>query len=352
VLIRAKQCKLSDMGDWPSQASAFIANGGIINFSFGGAIDGNDRYIDHVQRACKDINQLADLITSTLQKFSTHNVEFDIEGDYLMNDAGARTRLASAIAIVKQSIPDLHVTYTLATNPDGVPDSGMQQVQALKDAGVKLDILSLMTMDMVPNNVAAASISAVKAGAKQLENMYNLPVGSGLSRMGVIPMPGVDDQGAMFSLNDARALGQFAAENNIGVVSYWEFNRDLPGPNPNIATGINNIKNYAFFSALHNVMGVSGSVGAHGTASAVSSPASSSATSSRTASSTFNAKPSPTQLTVTFIKTVTATVSPIPTTITQSASTETVTKTPATRTKTITVTQTLDITPTQSFTST
>jgi hypothetical protein len=334
------------MGDWPSQASAFIANGGIINFSFGGAIDENDRYVDHVQRACQDTNQLASLITSTLQQFSTHNVEFDIEGDYLMNDSGARTRLANAIAIVKQSIPDLHVTYTLATNPDGVPDSGMQQVQALKDAGVKLDILSLMTMDMVPNNVAAASISALKAGAKQLENMYNLPAGSGMSSMGVIPMPGVDDQGALFSLNDARTLGQFAAENGVGVVSYWEFNRDLPGPN--IATGIKNIQNYAVFSTLHNVMGISGSAQNHGGGSSVSSHAASpTASSVASSSSAVNAAPSPTQITVTFVKTVTATVSPSPTTIT-SASTMTVTKKPITRTKTISVTQTVTITPIQS----
>jgi hypothetical protein len=296
-----------------SEARAFIAKGGVVNLSFGGAINVADPADtqDHVQRACKDTTQLSNLITTTLQQFNTHNVEFDIEGDDLMQDAGARTRLAQAIAIVKKNIPDLHITYTLATNPDGLPSTGVQQVQALKDAGVQLDVLSLMTMDMVPDNVAKSSISAIQAGAKQLETIYNLPAGSGLSRMGVIPMPGKDDNGAMFSLEDAHTLATFAIQNKIAYVSYWEFNRDIPGSDANFNLAISNVANYAFFNTMRGVLG---------SGSANSSPSNASSTHSSiahlfktiTKTVTATAYASPAQNTKTVTNTVTQTASPTP----------------------------------------
>jgi chitinase len=271
------------MGDLADQAREFIAKGGIINLSFGGAIDQFDPTQDHVQRACTNTNQLADLIYSTLQKFGTHNVEFDIEGDYLMNDGAARKRLAQAVANVKQRIPDLHVTYTLATDTDGLPDTGLQQVEALRDAGVKLDVLSLMTMDMTENHVLDGSISAVKAGAKQLENVYGLPAGSGISHMGVIPMPGKDDQGALFSVSDASQLAEFARDTGIAYVSYWAFNRDLAGTDKDDTTALANVAKYQFFSTFRSTIK---SVSIGGTAAVdTSSTARSSSITSSTSSS-------------------------------------------------------------------
>lgn len=98
------------MGNLADQAKAFIKKGGVVNLSFGGAIDENDGEVDHVQRTCKDKSSLASLIVNALNMFNTHNAEFDIEGDYLTQDKGVATRLAEALAIVKQQIPDLHVS--------------------------------------------------------------------------------------------------------------------------------------------------------------------------------------------------------------------------------------------------
>jgi hypothetical protein len=77
-------------------------------------------------------------------------------------------------------------------------------VQALKKAGVNLDVLSLMTMDMGVSDVLSGSEQAAKAGAKQLEQAYGLKSGEGIKRIGLIPMPGKDDQGAQFSVAQAK----------------------------------------------------------------------------------------------------------------------------------------------------
>lgn len=98
---------------------------------------------------------------------------------------------------------DLHLTYTLATMPTGMPEPQLEQVQAAKDAGVTIDILALMTMDMVLTDVEPSSEASILAGAKQFETVYGLAAGTGIKRMGVIPMIGRDDQGAQFSVSDA-----------------------------------------------------------------------------------------------------------------------------------------------------
>jgi len=222
------QCKLtSDMDSLVGDAKTFIAKGGVVNLSFGGAI-GVPKYNQHIQQACTDVNQLASLIKRTLLQFNTHNVEFDIEDDQLISDSAAAKRLAQAIVLVKQSIPDLHVTYTLAATPDGLPDGQLAQVTAARDAGLEIDVLSLMVMDMGVPNVLSSSRSAITAGAAQLEKVYGLKRGTGMAQMGVIPMIGEDDQGAMFNLASATSLANFAAKNGIAYYSFWSYNRDHP----------------------------------------------------------------------------------------------------------------------------
>lgn len=99
------QCKpTADLDNMEADVSAYVAKGGVVNLSFGGAI-GISATHAHVQDACTDVNQLADLIKSSLQRFKTHNAEFDIEDPALLANTAATQRLASALAIVKKSIP-------------------------------------------------------------------------------------------------------------------------------------------------------------------------------------------------------------------------------------------------------
>jgi hypothetical protein len=193
------QCNLTaDLDGLIGDAQGFLQAGGAHAVSFGGFIDASSTTNAHVQQACTDVHALAELISGLLARFGT------AKGDQLMPDTAAAQRLAGALALVRQTQPALHVTYTLAATPQGLPATGLAQVQALKDAGVALDVLSLMTMDMGVPDVLNASMAAVTAGAGQLESVYGLPAGTGMQRMGVIPMIGKDDQGAELDLVDAK----------------------------------------------------------------------------------------------------------------------------------------------------
>jgi hypothetical protein len=76
----------------------------------------------HIQQACKDKNSLAKLIEGAMKQFNTHNVEFDIEDDGLINDSGARDRLAQAIAIVKKANPGESWSSIASTSSLTPPD--------------------------------------------------------------------------------------------------------------------------------------------------------------------------------------------------------------------------------------
>lgn len=58
----------------------FIAKGGAVTVSFGGNL--NDKSIlarEHVQEACTNEDDLVKLIRDSMDRFQTHNLDFDIE---------------------------------------------------------------------------------------------------------------------------------------------------------------------------------------------------------------------------------------------------------------------------------
>jgi hypothetical protein len=113
-------------------------------------------------------------------------------------------RSEAHISLTELACLDLHVTYTLAASSSGLPQGQLAQVQALKKAGVILDVLSLMTMDMGVSNVLSASEQAATAGGKQFEKTFGVQAGEGIKHIGLIPMPGKDDQGTQFSVAQAK----------------------------------------------------------------------------------------------------------------------------------------------------
>lgn len=284
-------CSLTtDLDSFVAPANSFISGGGALALSFGGNLEqqsGAPRA--HVQQACTDAPSLAKLIQSSMQKFSTHNIEFDIEGDSLTSDTAAAARLATALATVKKALSDTHITYTVATGTTGMTQAQLGQLNAAKTAGVKIDVVMLMTFDMgVQGSNAAGAQSAIKAGAGQVATALGVGSGDAMGMMGLLPMIGKDDEGATTDLKDATTrmsllpllpgtyrlnmckVGQFASTNKLAILSFWSFNRDFAGPDISTSSGsTDQTSDSQFFTTFQKALGGGGGGGTTASASGV-----------------------------------------------------------------------------------
>ncbi|KAF7368269.1 Chitinase [Mycena venus] len=207
----------------------FVNKGGAVSLSFGGNLQDQTVPRQHVQQACTDVPSLASLIQESMANFQTNNVEFDIEDNSLLSDTDSATRLGQALVMVKQAVPNTYVTYTMGTGASGMPDQQQAYLRAAKDAGLIVDAVTLMTMNMGGADNVADAQTAVAGGAQQVANIFEISTDDATKKMGMLPSIGVDNIGRVVNLTGAATLGNFAKESNLATLSYWNFNRDFPG---------------------------------------------------------------------------------------------------------------------------
>ncbi|KAJ7111018.1 hypothetical protein C8R44DRAFT_933932 [Mycena epipterygia] len=207
----------------------FVNKGGAVSLSFGGNLQDQTVPRQHVQQACTDAPSLAQLIQDSMTKFQTNNVEFDIEDNSLLSDTDSAKRLGEALVTVKQAVPNTYVTYTMGTGTKGMPAQQQAYLQAAKDAGLTVDAVTLMTMNMGGTDNVADAQTAVAGGAQQVANVFGISTADATKKMGMLPSIGVDNNGLVIDLTGATTLGNFANQNSLATLSYWNFNRDFPG---------------------------------------------------------------------------------------------------------------------------
>ncbi|KAJ7265561.1 hypothetical protein C8J57DRAFT_1229793 [Mycena rebaudengoi] len=224
------ECALtSDLDILQPDAVNFVNKGGAVSLAFGGNLLDQTYPRQHVQQACADAPSLAKLIQDSMTKFQTNNVEFDIEDNPLLSDTDSAKRLGQALVTVKKAVPNTYVTYTLGTGTNGMPAQQQAYIQAAKDAGLIVDVVTLMTMNMGGTDNVVDSQTAVASGAQQVANIFGISTADATKKMGMLPSIGVDNNHIVIDLTGATTLGIFAKEHSLATLSYWNFNRDFPG---------------------------------------------------------------------------------------------------------------------------
>ncbi|MGO8993752.1 MAG: hypothetical protein ACLQVI_10525 [Polyangiaceae bacterium] len=213
-----------------SDVSAFVAAGGHLKASFGGA-DGT-----YVESQCSDAASLASAIEGFVEATGITDLDFDIEQDAVLTDAVNEMR-GEALKQV-QDDKGIQVAFTLAANPSpngGLTSQGLSVVSHALSAGVNVWHVNLMTMDY-GDSYAGQPIAPVAIGSLTDANAQLLALVSGLTTaqvwrmLGVIPMIGQNDDSEVFSLADATTLTAFAKTNGLGLVSFWSIDRDQVCP--------------------------------------------------------------------------------------------------------------------------
>jgi len=212
-----------------SDVKAFLAAGGHVKASFGGA-DG-----DYVESKCSDAASFASALEAFVDATGITDLDFDIEQDAVLTDAVNEMR-GQALKLA-QDARGIKVAFTLAANPSpgALTSQGLSVVSHALAAGVTISHVNLMTMDYGDSYggqpLAPVAIGSLTAANGQLLTLIpGLTTAQAWRMLGVIPMIGKNDDSEVFSLDDAKTLAAFATANDLGLVSFWSIDRDQVCP--------------------------------------------------------------------------------------------------------------------------
>ena len=238
---------IQPIGSWmQSRIAALQAAGGDVSPSFGGAAG------VEIANSCTTVKSLEAQYQSVVTAYHLTHLDFDIEGKTLLNTHGNDLRNKAIAALQQQAAmhgQQLKISYTLAVNVTGLPQKGIDLLKNAIQNGVKVSVVNIMTMDYYNKNapgnqMGQNAIKAAKSLFKQLQSLYPSKSASELWAMiGLTPMIGMnDDHKEIFTLQDARMVLNFAEQQNIALLSFWDVQRDHQCTNgkkpPNSCTGV------------------------------------------------------------------------------------------------------------------
>lgn len=204
-----------------AQVQAVQAAGGNITISFGGAA-GQEAALTATSAAALQAEY-----QSVIDRYHVDSLDFDIEG-WAVTDQRSIDLRNQALVGLQQANPDVTISFTLPVLPTGLVDSGLNLLRSAMQAGVRVDVVNIMTMDYgtaVDNNgqMGLNAIYAIQATEAQLAQL-----GMSSTKIGVTPMIGVNDiVSEVFTLADAQMLEDYAeTDPNVVRLSMWSVARD------------------------------------------------------------------------------------------------------------------------------
>ncbi|SEN15323.1 chitinase [Actinacidiphila rubida] len=162
-----------------------------------------------------------------INDYGVTQLDFDIEGAAVA-DTAATARQMQAMKDLKASNPALQFSVTLPVLTSGLTSDGVNILKAAKTAGVKIDVVNIMTMDFYAGTGTEMGQGSVSAAQATLSQMQSVDSGYTYANLGITPMIGKNDDGSTFTLADAQTVENFAAQHGVGRLAFWSVNRDQP----------------------------------------------------------------------------------------------------------------------------
>ncbi len=253
------------LADSLTDVQNYVQSGGKLIMSFGGAGG------VYLEVACTNDDQLFNMYDKVIIDTGTHRIDFDVEGNQAL-DTDSHYRRARVLARLQAKYPDLYLSFTLPGWLNGLGSTALNVLKITKDAGVKVNIVNVMSMDWGADNIRTmvnpatlgqATIDTIRGAMGQLKTLYPEKTAVEINAMiGITPMIGTNDDNTTFTLDDAVTVTNFAKENGIGHMAYWAFQRDQAQTQPG-ATVLNSYSgvvqtDFQFFNIFKGAL-VSGS---------------------------------------------------------------------------------------------
>lgn len=210
--------------------------GGGVAISFGGALN------NELALKCTDPDKLLDAYNSVIERYNVDTIDLDLENESLSNVKALKRRAMVFAKLQKQyrsNNKNLAIWLTLPVAPQGLTEEGTSAVAEMLSNGVDLAGVNIMIMDyglsrQEDQTMFEASKQALIETHRQLGILYknagiSLSDSSVWKKIGATPMIGQNDiVNEVFSLEDAKKLNLLALSQNIGRMSMWSANRDIP----------------------------------------------------------------------------------------------------------------------------
>ena len=110
--------------------------GGQPRFPFGGA-NGDEPALH-----CPDPTSLAAVYQSVINRYNAKGLDFDIEGDKVLDQASIQRRNLALVAL-RVANPGLTISYTLQVLPSGLDDNGVGVLTSAKRDGFNPDVVNV-----------------------------------------------------------------------------------------------------------------------------------------------------------------------------------------------------------------
>jgi hypothetical protein len=202
---------------------AFIAAGGHVKASFGGA-EGK-----YVEANCGDAASLAGAYSNFVDATGITDLDFDIEQSAMLT-TDMNTRRGQALKMVQDS-KGIQVSFTLQTDEKGLSGGARSCMQGAVTAGVQILHVNLMVMDYgdQPQGtpIAPIAIGSLNGALTQIKKIIpTLTDDQGWAMLGATPDIGQNDDNEIFTLADAQSLTDFAIQKKLGLITFWNIQRD------------------------------------------------------------------------------------------------------------------------------
>ncbi|MER6068606.1 carbohydrate binding domain-containing protein [Streptomyces sp. NPDC001817] len=162
-----------------------------------------------------------------INDYGVTQLDFDVEGAAVA-DTAAAARQMQAMKDLKAADPGLQFSMTLPVLTSGLTNDGVNILKAAKNAGIRIDVVNIMAMDYYAGTGTEMGQGAVDAAKATLAQMQSVDSGYSYANLGITPMIGKNDDGSTFTLADAQAVENFAAQNGVGRLAFWAVTRDQP----------------------------------------------------------------------------------------------------------------------------
>jgi hypothetical protein len=207
-------------------------HGGAVIPSFGGAAG------SELATVCGSVATLRHAYGQVLNAYHADHADFDIEGADVSNFAAARRRAAALAALqraARRAGRPLRISLTLPVNPTGLDGDALKVVRETIAGGVSISLVNGMAMDYgdgaAPDPAGKMGAYAIEvAGSlhKQLHARFHSLGSAALDSMvGITAMIGINDvSDELFTTSDATTLRNFARGRHLGMLSFWQLDRD------------------------------------------------------------------------------------------------------------------------------
>jgi Glycosyl hydrolases family 18 len=219
-----------------SDISAIQARGGNVIPSFGGyTADTTDT---DIADSCTDVSSIAQVYEDIITTYNVPRIDLDVEGTSVSDTAGINRRneaIAEVEAWAAAHGRNIQFSYTLPTNPTGLPADEVAILQNAVADGAVISTVNLETFDYyigTQQNMLTDTETAATALVTQLQPLYPSDSSAQLWHMvGITEMPGIDDFGPdeTFTKADAIALLVWTKIHGVGTLSSWALQRDNGG---------------------------------------------------------------------------------------------------------------------------